>query len=220
MSTRETLPDYPASPPSALPASAPVPGGVDSAILDVADGIERIMGDRDLYARMLARFRDDYRAGVQPIQAALSEADRALAHRRAHTLKGASGMIGAVRLHELACALEVAIRTNPAREQACLQALQPAFALLLHAIDATLAADGMQAPRPSAPTKPLLADGALLAQLVELLLAGDGAAVDMLEESGASLKAILGETRLEQVAAAVSDFDYGAALRALRQPAD
>jgi len=216
MPPREKTPDDPALPLT----SAPPDAHAERAILDVADGIDRIMGNRDLYARMLTRFRDDYRGGVLPIREAL-DADRALAHRRAHTLKGSSGMIGAHRLHALACDLELAIRTDPLRETSCLAALAPEFDLVLHAIDGVLASgqhgSGMHAARPSAPPRTLLQDPALLAQLVELLLAGDGAAVDMLEESGTSLRAILGDARLMQVAAAVKEFDYEAALRSLRQ---
>ncbi|UUZ52297.1 hypothetical protein LP419_22135 [Massilia sp. H-1] len=36
-------------------------------IIDVADGIERLMGNRDLYARMLRRFRREYQDATLPI---------------------------------------------------------------------------------------------------------------------------------------------------------
>lgn len=191
-----------------------------SDIVDVADGVDRVMGDRALYLRMLARFRAEYRDAAGPISAALAAGDRILAHRRVHTLKGSSGMIGAHRLHQLACALEVAIRTNGGDEAACIAELGPEFAQVHRVIDNLLDA-GLMAPARHAPMpKPLLQDTALLARLVELLLAGDGAAVDLLEESGASLTVILGETRLAQLAAAVNEFDYDSALRALRQSAE
>jgi len=38
------------------------------------------MGNRDLYGRMLRRFRHDYQGGVLPIRTALADADTALAH--------------------------------------------------------------------------------------------------------------------------------------------
>jgi len=188
-------------------------------VIDVIDGIDRVMGDRDLYARMLRRFHADYREGVAPIRAALAAGERSFAQRRAHTLKGSSGMIGSHRLHALASALELAIRTDPAAEQACLDALAPEFDKLLHVLDEMLAR-AHDAPPPALPPKALLPDAALLAQLMELLIGGDGAAVDLLEESGTSLKAILGEARLLKVAEAVNEFDYDGALRALRQTAE
>jgi HPt (histidine-containing phosphotransfer) domain-containing protein len=188
-----------------------------SDIVDVADGIDRIMGDRALFVRMLARFRGEYGEGAAPILAALAAGDRTVAHRRVHTLKGAAGMIGARRLHGLASDVEVAIRTDAPNEADAVAQLAPEFALVHQVLDRLLAAGIMASPPRNGPPKPLLHDGALLARLVELLVAGDGAAVDLLEESAASLQVILGESRLRQVTTAVNEFDYDSALQALRQ---
>jgi HPt (histidine-containing phosphotransfer) domain-containing protein len=185
-------------------------------VIDTTDGIGRIMGDRELYLRMLRRFRSDYGPGVAPIRAALAQADTNLAHRIAHTLKGASGMIGAQPLHEQASALERAIRTASGGEQDELDALEPRLQEVLRAIDILLS--GSPADRaPPAPVRALPEDAELLAQLVDLLASGDGAAVDLLEESAASLTAILGVQRLHQVVAAANEFDFEGALNALRQ---
>ena len=69
------------------------------------------------------------------------------------------------------------------------------------------------------PSRPLLGDAALLERLVALLSNGDGAAVDLLEESAASLKVILGDEQLARVTEAVTRFDFGAALSALGETA-
>ncbi len=193
---------------------------IDIDILDVADGIERIMGNRDLYARMLVRFRSAYRDRVAPMAAALAIGERATLHRHVHTLKGSSGMIGARRLHQCACALEVAIRTQSDDETRGLAALASEFDLVLQAIERLLASGSIVALTAAPLPRTLLPDTALLARLIELLLVGDGAAVDVLEESGASLKVILGETRLMQVATAVNAFDFDGALLALRQTSE
>ena len=62
------------------------------------------------------------------------------------------------------------------------------------------------------------ADPALLANLLDLLMSGDGAAVDLLEESEASLRMILGDAQFDEVAAAANEFDYERALAALHRP--
>ncbi|ATQ73088.1 phosphotransfer domain-containing protein [Massilia violaceinigra] len=189
------------------------------AVIDMADGIDRIMGNRDLYARMLKRFRSDYAHGAVPIAEALGAGDTILAHRRAHTLKGAAGMIGAHRLHEHASSLELAIRTDPLAQQVALNALAGAFDKVLHLLDQVLAGSAPDGFVLDMPQRPLMQDPVLLARLVELLIDADGAAVDLLDESGASLRVILGEPRLARVTAAVNDFDFEGALRALRQSA-
>lgn len=189
-------------------------------ILDVNDGIERVMGNRDLYGRMLRRFRHDYQEGMLPIRTALADADTALAHRLVHTIKGASGMIGAHRLHARASLLEEAIRTNGADQRELLASLTPEFDKVLHLLDVLL--DGSPPPGMAVhvPQRRLLGDAALLARLIELLTNGDGAAVDLLAESGASLKVILGDATLARVAAAVNGFRYHEALDALGETAN
>ncbi|NHZ43251.1 Hpt domain-containing protein [Massilia aquatica] len=188
-------------------------------VIDMADGIDRIMGNRALYARMLQRFRSDYAHGTLPIGAALAAGDTILAHRLAHTLKGAAGLIGAHRLHQHASTLELAIRTDPAAQEAALAALGDPFNQVLRLLDQVLAGGAPNSVALDMPQRSLMPDPALLARLVQLLVEADGAAVDLLEESGTSLRVILGEARLAQVTKAVNDFDFDGALRALRQAA-
>ena len=183
--------------------------------IDVNDGIERVMGNRDLYARMLRRFRNDYRDGALPIRTALGENDTPLAHRMVHTIKGAAGMIGAHRLHLRACDLEEAIRTGGPGQREALASLGPEFDRVLQLLDVLLDGSPPTGMPVHVPSRPLLGDAALLAHLIELLTNGDGAAVDLLDASGASLKVILGEATLERVAAAVHGFRYQEALSAL-----
>ena len=187
--------------------------------IDVNDGIERVMGNRELYARMLRRFRSDYQQGALPIRTALSDNHRDLAHRLVHTLKGASGMIGAQRLHARASALEEAIRTDATGLRETLASFTPEMDKVLHLLDVLL--DGSPPPGMPVhvPSRPLLGDAALLERLVALLSNGDGAAVDLLEDSAASLNVILGEEKLARVTAAVTRFDFGAALSALGETA-
>jgi two-component system sensor histidine kinase/response regulator len=69
-----------------------------------------------------------------------------------------------------------------------------------------------QAPQPARALAPCQV---LLAQLAELLACGDGAALDLLEQSGTSLKAALGEAGFREVAQAANDFDFEGALETL-----
>lgn len=186
-------------------------------VVDVGDGIDRVMGDRELYARMLRRFRKDYSDGDQPIRAALDAGDRALAHRLSHTLKGAAGMIGARPLHQVASALETALRTSSGSEAECLDALTPALAQVISVLDMLLN-DAPPALAHASVAGAATADPALLAELLDLLMNGDGAAIDLLDESAASLRMILGDAQFEEVAAAANEFDYERALGALRRP--
>lgn len=179
------------------------------SVLDTADGLERIMGDHGLYARMLARFRKDYRDGAGALGQALAAGQPERARRIAHTLKGAAGMLGAHALHALAGQLE---RTMDAPDEA-LAALAAALAALLERIDEQLGEAPPAAPPRMGPAGP--ADHAALARLRRLLQAGDGAAIDVLDDARASLLAVLGGARLAALTKAAEDFDFDGALDAL-----
>jgi HPt (histidine-containing phosphotransfer) domain-containing protein len=188
----------------------------DRSVLDVADGLARVMGDRALFARMLRRFAGDYGAGVAPIAGALASGDLRLAHRLAHTLKGAAGMLSAHALHRHAGLLELALRKGDCATAAELDAVGAALGALLPAIDRLLGGKAVQAV-PAAESAALPSDHLLVAQLAELLANGDGAAVDLLEQSGTGLAAALGHARFCEVALAANEFDFEGALEALRQ---
>jgi HPt (histidine-containing phosphotransfer) domain-containing protein len=203
-------------------ADQPSPAGATPGLLDDADGIARVLGDRALYARLLRRFHDDYRDGVAPIRSALDSGDIALAHRIAHTVKGAAGMIGARVVHRQAGVLELALRDADAGHDGAIDALGTAISDVLRLIERRLAEEPAQGwPRhPPLTALAMLPAQDLVAQLGELLASGDGAAVDLLEASGASLKAALGEAGLREVTLAMKEFDFEGALEALRRVAD
>ncbi len=203
-------------PSDATTPSTALPDGATRSV-DVADGIDRVMGDRKLYARMLARFRNDYGQGMGPIRSAISYGDLALAQRLAHTLKGASGMIGAHPLHMRAAAVEQAIRTRSGQLEQALTSLGDALADVLQVLG-RLDHEGLGLATPSAPVQ-RSASGNELTHLQRLLENGDGAALDALDECYGNLLAVLGQARLAQLAHAVNDFDFAGALRLLGEHA-
>jgi len=188
-----------------------------SNVLDAADGVARVMGNHTLYLRMLRRFGDDYQDAAARIRAAIDSGDARLAHRMAHTLTGASGMICAPALHRLAGALEISLLGGAGSQAPAIDALGAALEALLPAIATLLGADG------AAPAERLAVAQWPQQQLVErlaaLLASGDGAAVALVDGSGAMLTTVLGEASYQALALAVNEFDFDAALVTLRQAA-
>ena len=206
------------------------PGGPPSSedILDTVEAIARVLGNGALYLRMLRRFCADHPAGASPVRDALASSDLNLAHRLAHTLKGTAGMIGAHRLHASASELEGQLR-NTGAHGAMAQLLQLEQDLSDVLVVAARLLDGQPAtPReptgsapPPAAAPTISAPGAdlLLKQLALLLDTGDGAAIDLLEQAGPTLKMALGSTGFSEVMLAANAFDFEAALAALRRAA-
>lgn len=178
---------------------------------DYAAGLDRMMGDRDMFARVLARFRNDYRDSAARLRAALDAGDLTLAQRLAHTLKGAAAMIEADGLRREALGIEQALRTGLAPDGAAFGRLEAELGRVMTQLDTLLAAPAASESAPA----PALAD-AELSRLCEMLDLGDSTAQDLIEEHGAGLRTLLGAARMAQLQAAVACFDFEGALHMLR----
>jgi HPt (histidine-containing phosphotransfer) domain-containing protein len=185
--------------------------------VDHAGGIARLMGDSALFARVLARFRKEYRETAAGIRAALEGGDTPLALRLAHTLKGAAGMIEALPLRRSAQALEQMLRAGAGDPYGQLDQLEQALGRVLRELDA--AADSLAAPVPRRPASSALQPDAR-ARLVALLDEGNGDAVDLVREAEASLRRDVGDAAYERLAEAIESFDFDGALALLREGFD
>lgn len=226
---RMTPPSDAPAPPDPGPASAPVPAPApDMPALDLAGGMARLMGDRALFARVLARFGSEYRQAASAIRNALGNGDTPLALRLAHTLKGAAGMIEAVPLSREAHALERMLRDpasagaganadagDPWQRLASLEQALDRVLLELDVAAATTAAAGVpNQETPAASRKGAGKDTAR--RLAALLDEGNGEAVDLVRDAAAALTAQLGEQRYRRLADAIEAFDFDSALAMLK----
>lgn len=188
------------------------------AILNVEEGLARLMHDRVLYLQLLRRFLHDYREVMVKIRQALGDGQRAVAQVITHTLKGAAGMIGAQGVHQLAAALEPVLREPGADCEAALLALEAELQGLLATIEHILADASL--PGAARPAQERPAMNLLLRHLAQLLHDGDGAAIDVLEQSAALLADGLGLDAYREISAAAHEFDFEAAHQALRARMD
>lgn len=191
-------------------------------ILQVETGLQQLMGDRDLYVQILRRFRQRYADSGCQARAALDNDEPGHAQRIVHTLKGAAGMIGAQQVYLLAAQLEP-LCAGPAQAWSPpLAQLEQALRALVAAIDAVLDGDPLQtlaaSARPAAAIVP--ETRMLLRHLARLLDEGDGAAIDVLEQSATVLAQSLGLEVFQEVTEAAHQFDFEAALAVLRTAID
>jgi len=186
------------------------------APLDLASGIERVMGDRGMFARILSRFRLDYGRTAAAIRTALADGDRPLAQRLTHTLKGASGLIEARPLHLQAVALEQVLRAH-SDHRGAMDRLETELNRVLRELDKLLKDSAPRQAAAAPPATPARAD--LLERLRALLDVGDGAAVEVFDEARAALTEVLGGAVMQELSLAMEAFDFERALRLLGQPA-
>lgn len=197
--------------------ASPAPLVSSGQVLEVDTGLQQLMGDHDLYRQILRRFRQRYQDSAEQARAELLAGETEGAQRIVHTLKGASGMIGAQQVYLLSAAIEPMFGGPPAQCIGPLAQLGQALRGLMVAIDAELAAaelSGVPAPVLSTDHPP--ATRMLVQHLARLLEEGDGAAIDVLERSASVLAAGLGVAVFQEVTEAAHQFDFEAALAVLQ----
>ncbi|MCX9157052.1 PAS domain S-box protein [Niveibacterium sp. 24ML] len=212
--------DAPASAPSPATAATPpdTTGLPRIANLDVEAGLRRVLGKRALYENMLRKFASGQRDACAQISAALDQGDSATAERLAHTTKGVAGNIGASVIQAKAADIEAAIRGGQARAQIdeLLASLAPELEAMILALNAALPPDA-EGTAYTAHSADQLAP--VLARLAALLADDDSEACDLFDAHAGLLKQGLGEN-VREIEAGIRDFDFEAALKALRHAAE
>ncbi|MEW7848388.1 Hpt domain-containing protein [Massilia aurea] len=186
------------------------PTGNTAAIIDLAAGLDRVMGDTAMFLRLLARFAGDYRNLTTRLHAALDVGDAVLAQRIAHTLKGAAGMLEARHLRGLALDVELALKSGGAAPTALIDALDAELARVLVEVDALLAAS--DAPQSAVALAALPVDARDVARLRAMLDVGDGGAPELVALLRPRLLVTLGSERMAALDSAVRRFDFEHAL--------
>jgi two-component system sensor histidine kinase/response regulator len=197
-----------------MPLTTPAVGH----ILQVETGLQQLMGDRALYLQILGRFRQRYPDSAFQARQALAAGESGHARRIVHTLKGAAGMIGAQQVYLLASTLESACAGPSSAWSAPLAQLEHALRSLITVVDGVLDSDEPALPAESGPpTASQVPETRMLLQhLARLLEEGDGAAIDVLEQSASVLAGGLGVEVFQEVTEAAHQFDFEAALAALQ----
>jgi two-component system sensor histidine kinase/response regulator len=78
--------------------------------MSISSGLARVGGNKQLYVKLLLKFKDGQETALEQIRAALQSGDSETAARVAHTVKGVSGNLGGEGLFIAASALEKAIK--------------------------------------------------------------------------------------------------------------
>ena len=200
----------PAGPGGALP---PIEG------LDVAGGLRRVLGNEALYLDLLSRYCSGQRDAPERARAALLAGDRSLAERVAHTLKGASGNIGAAEAQAAAAAVEEAIASgrDPGETEVAIRQLQSRLARTIGGIEAGLAAARPPTPRGAGPKAPARPIGEVLAAIARYAEESDCEAGEYAEAARDELFASCDRELAQGLVAALRSFDFRAALEIVRR---
>jgi two-component system sensor histidine kinase/response regulator len=194
----------------ALPAElAAIPG------LDAERGLQMLNGHLAAYLRLLRLYAVDHADDMTRLRERMSQGEMDEARRFAHTLKGASGNLGATGVQSLAAELEATIKEG--RDAAEIERLTSAVESELQRLTgAILAALPEEVAAPYAGEVDWTVVQQVLAELEPLLAAANMQANQHIETHAALLKAALGPlgVDLEQ---RIEHFLYPEAIETLKQ---
>jgi len=206
-------------------------------LVDVADGLSRVAGNRRLYGELLGRFAAGQAEAARQAASALGSGDRQLAERLVHGLKGLSGNIGAKELFRVAAAAEEALRQGVG--DGGLDGLIDALGKSLDGVVAEIRTalepgtlpvpDGSPPPAGAGPEAAAKAgEGTvaaaapdedrltrILSRLGDLVADSDTEALDFLGGSRADLLAGLGPDRVAALEGALAVYDFARAAKVL-----
>ncbi len=183
--------------------------------VNIADGLNRVAGNRRLYRDLLSQFAAKQAGAATEIAAALDANDHQTAERTAHTVKGVAGNLGITNVQTAAQKLEKAIRESDPSSSALLD--QFAIALRLHVKDISEALHDSAAPEPESPPAAFDAERAASAvgQLRTLLEASDGDAQEAFQELRDSTAAAVEKSHLDALNESINNFEFEQALARL-----
>ncbi len=182
--------------------------------LDVDAGLRMTRGNPEKYAALLRMFIEHHEPDMARLRDCLGTGDHDQARRLAHSLKGASGSVGATGLSRLATELDATLREDrsepeiEARIEAFVQA-QQAFTSAVRAIVPPSTAVTSSAPVDWASVR------GHLDALAVLLAEGDARALTLMREIAPDLRAALADA-VDLLPHQVETFDFEAALETLR----
>ncbi len=220
--SKYVTPDAASPSPAEPPASEPggdAPALPDLPGLDVENGLRRVAGNRHLYLDLLRQFVDGQTDAAEAIAEALARGETETAERRAHTVKGVAGNIGATGASAAAAEVEQRIKTHDTGGiEAALKTLANAIAGVSSAVTPVLGAEAGSVSEGTRGAVPRADEGELgadLDRLRALLQDNDSEAVDCLERIGDTVAAVHGADRLAALEKKVKSFDFDKALEIL-----
>ncbi len=141
-----------AAPPKAIPSSGEQTLPETLPEFDLAEGLQRLMGNRALYRKLLVNFATQYARADAEVRHALDAGDFDRVHGLVHAIKGVAGNLAAKGLQQQSVGLENLVKhADPARPPAA-DEVTPAFEAFQGALGRALAAVGplMPAATPAA----------------------------------------------------------------------
>jgi PAS domain S-box-containing protein len=172
--------------------------------VDMETSLDRLQGNKQLYAKLLTRFSQHYHNFDKQLAEALADKDNEPAIRLVHTVKGLAGNIGASDLESIAARAEEELRNASCSAETlatlrlCVKALQEQLATFSTANNDE-ATSTLLAPQEIE---------SILQQLKSMLDEYDAAVGDFFAHNASSLTTIQTSAEIKILGKAIAEYDY------------
>ncbi|QGZ42195.1 PAS domain S-box-containing protein [Pseudoduganella flava] len=180
--------------------------------IDTARGLRHVAGNQELYLQLLDRFRLSQRDAAAAIAAELARGEHAAARRRAHTLRGVAGNVGANGVEASARAVEELLERGEVPAATLVSELTATLCTTIGSLDVHFAT--IEAGVPGAGADDVTA-GEALARLRTLLAEYNGDSTEYFAGVRAALADVLAPAALERLAAHIANYEFDAARQVL-----
>jgi PAS domain S-box-containing protein len=189
--------------------------------VSMKSGLTKVGGNRELYQKLLRKFRRNHADDANDMRKALDKDDTGTATRLAHTMKGLAGNLGAHDLHMASANLETDLRLNRTENiPGLFNAFSEALDLVMNSITA------LEPGKPDTAVAGLTAQPApesldrdrahfLLSELKKFLEKDDFRAVKTLEDLRAALPGGMAEDELADLEKHIEEYAFEKALESL-----
>ena len=194
--------------------------------LNVDRGLSLVAGQAALYRRVLQIFLDTHGDDARVLESLRASGQREALQRKAHSIKGAAGSVGAQDVAACAAVLDAAVRQlptdvpmEPTRVMHQVGELIVQMGQLLDGLRHALSAmkDGDEAPTDATGADAHATHRAMLAELALGLETGDIRIVALARSRQSQLRQALGPSRATSLMRCIERYDYDTALQRLRE---
>jgi CheY-like chemotaxis protein len=183
--------------------------------VNVADGLNRVAGNRNLYFKLLSQFVSQQAGAAAQIAAALDAGDRKLAERIAHTVKGIAGNIGISDVQSASQKLEKGIREGQDSVPILLD--QFAITLRVRVNSITQALPGSEPFQPVTVPFDRERAASAVSRLQTLLEANDGESQEAFQVLHEAIAPVVDTLHLDDLSETINNFEFEQALVKLQE---
>ncbi len=185
-------------------------GATAEILLDVTEGVERLLGNREIYLSVLESFAEDNRDFIAQLQHQLEHVGLDSARRTLHSLKGSAANVSAKPLAARCKEIEAEVIAGNRPGEGDLQRLGQALEQLLREIDRLLGQERKVSLAPIS-LRPLHAqERDQLQRLQSRLMENDMAAQELYEACRVWLPEVASDERMEWMRGRMGRLDYAA----------